>query len=283
MASRRRGILYAAGVTILLIPPTVWVLSSFPASARPVPVDVVQPQVDAKLAAAAVVSKPETDPNTLIRLGRERYHKDVREYRCVLVKQERIEGELTDVQEVEVRFRESPRSIYMLWLKNAGQARRALFIDDPQFKDSQGRKLARVEPAGAVVRLFVADLYMPIDGPEARKASRRTIDECGFGATFDILDRYNAIAGQRGDLDLRYAGVGQVDGRPTHVIVRELPYEGPGGDYPDARMVLHLDQEWMLPVAVYSYADTEEKTLLGSYVFTHVELNPSLGEDAFKF
>jgi hypothetical protein len=62
-----------------------------------------------------------------------------------------------------------------------------------------------------------------------------------------------------------------------------LPYDGPEGTYPDARMVLHLDQEWLLPTAVYSYADHEGKDLLGSYVFTKVRLNPGLTDDAFKF
>ena len=48
-------------------------------------------------------------------------------------------------------------------------------------------------------------------------------------------------------------------------------------------MVLHLDQEWLLPTAVYCYADHEGKELLGSYVFTNVRLNTGLGDADFKF
>ena len=73
-----------------------------------------------------------------------------------------------------------------------------------------------------------------------------------------------------------------VDHRPG-IILRDLPYAGPTGAYPDARMVLHLDQQWLLPVAVYSYADHAQKVLLGSYVFTQVEVNPGFGNDAFRF
>jgi hypothetical protein len=171
----------------------------------------------------------------------------------------------------------------MLWKKNAGDAKRALFIDDPKHVDDEGRKLVRVEPAGAIARFFVSDLYVPVNGKQARESSRRTIDECGFGATFDLFESFNALAAAKGVLDLRYAGTGEIDGRATHVIVRSLPYQGEGGPYPDAKMVMHLDQEWLLPVAVFSYADQDETQLLGSYVFKDISLAPGFDANAFKF
>ncbi len=223
------------------------------------------------------------DPMALVRLGLQRYEKNVHEYRCVLVKQELLGDKLSPIQEIELRFREKPRSVYMIWMTNAESARRALYMDQSSFVDDQGRKLARVEPAGAIARLFVKDIFLPIHGSEARKASRRSLDEAGFRATYELLQAYNAVAAERGVLDIHYGGTGTVDGRPTYVIVRDLPYEGPGGPFPDARLVLHIDQEWLLPVAIYSYSDHDEKSLLGSYVFTKINLNPGFGDDAFKF
>ena len=256
--TRRRGILFVTGALILVAPPVIWIVASFPANPQSV-FTPVERSADAGQAAPTSLSElAQRDPMALVRLGRQRYEKDVHEYRCVLIKQERLGDNLTAVQEVEVRFRESPKTVYMLWLANADQAKRALYMEDARFIDKKGRRLARVEPAGAIARLFVADLFVLIDGPEARKTSRRTIDECGFGATFTLLERFNAQAAERGVLDIRYGGTGEVDGRPTYVIVRDLPYEGPSGAYPDARMVLHLDQEWLLPVAVHTYADHDE-------------------------
>ena len=282
--ARRRGILYVAGALIIVGPPALWIVSSLPAATRrPVaaPVERVTP-VGASVGDLAALAR--RDPMALVRLGRERYEQTVREYRCVLVKQERLGNKLSPVQEVELRFRESPRSVYMLWRSNADGARRALYLpDDRAFVNDGGEPLARVEPNGAIARLFVKDLFLPIHGPDARKASRRAIDEAGFHATFDLLEAYNAAAAERGVLDLRYAGTGVVDRRPTFVLVRDLPYAGPNGPYPDARLVLHLDQQWLLPVAVYSYADHLEKDLLGSYTFTQVELNPDFSADAFQF
>lgn len=284
--TRRRGLLYATGALTLIVPPAFWLasgLGSLPSSPPPRAAVGQAPVELAAAARAALVELAQRDPMALVRIGHERYHQTIRGYRCLFIKQERLGRKLSEVQEIEVRYREEPQSIYMLWRKNPDGARRALFIDSPEFLDEQGRRLARIEPNGAVARLFVKDIKLPVDGPDARKASRRTIDEFGFLSTIELLLRYNAIAAERGVLDLRYDGTGVIDGRPTFRLVRDLPYEGPEGPYPDARMVLHLDQEWLLPVAVYSYADHAERELLGSYVYTQVELNPTFAPDAFRF
>ena len=222
-------------------------------------------------------------PWALARLGCERYQREIREYTCVFLKQERIGGKLRDVEEIEVRFREQPKAVYMIWRQNADQAKRVLFKDTPEFVNKKGEKVARVEPAGALIRLVVSDVLMPIHGKRAHQSSRRSIDEFGFRSTLNLLDRYNQLGEDHGVLDLRYDGEGEIDGRPTYKIVRFLPYDGPYGIWPDAKMVMHIDQEWLLPTAVYSYADREGTKLLGSYVHTNVRLNPSLGAEAFEF
>jgi hypothetical protein len=281
--TRRRGILYVTGALLIVGPPALWIVSSIPSATLIPKADVARGAADVgktdDLAAIA-----QRDPMELVGRGRAWYEANVHAYRCVLIKQERLSDKLSPVQEVELRFRADPRAVYMLWKTNADQAKRALYLgDDREYVDKNGEALARVEPAGAIARLFVKDLYVPLRGADARKASRRTLDEAGFGATFDLLEAYNAVAAEQGVLNIRYGGTGRVDGRPTYVIVRDLPYVDPSGPYPDARMVLHLDQEWLLPVAVYSYADHDEKTLLGSYVFTAVELNPNFDAYAFQF
>ena len=225
----------------------------------------------------------ERDPMGLARMGLKRYERLVRDYRCVFHKQERIGGKLRAEEQIEVRFREQPHSVYMIWQKNADKVKRALFIDSPKNTDKKGRKLATVEPAGAVIRIFVKETRIPIHGKDARKASRRTIDEFGFKAVFNLLDRFNRLGAENGVLEFTFGGEGEVDGRPTFILIRHLPYDGPTGTYPDAMMVLHIDQEWLLPTAVHSYSDHEGRELLGSYVFTDVELNPGLDDADFKF
>jgi hypothetical protein len=282
--TKRRGILYVTGVFILVGPPALWVGLNIPSTPRQtVNAPVERTAQTGSERTAELVALAQRDPMALVRMGREQYEKNVPEYSCTLVKQERLGDKLSDVQEIEFRFREAPRAVYMIWRANADATRRALYKDQSDYVDKQGRKLARVEPAGAVARLFVKDIFMPIHGAEARKVSRRAIDEAGFEAIFDLLTKYNGIAAEHGVLDFAYSGTGTVDGRPTFVFTRNLPYAGPDGPYPDARMILHMDQQWLLPVAVYSYADPGEKELLGSYVFTQINLDPKFGDDAFTF
>jgi hypothetical protein len=283
----RRGVLYVTAIIIVLAPPLLWLGVRLPKVARgPVAVPV---SYAGEAAATEAVSNDqlaelaERDPVALVRRARERFEREVKSYRCVLVKQERIDDELTEVEQVEVRVRRDPLAIYMLWQQNANEVKRALFKTDPEYTDADGNRLARIEPAGAIVRLFVTDIFMPIHGERARKASRRSIDECGFGPTFALMERYTTLAQKNGDLELNYSGTARVDGRPTFVIERYLPYTGEDGPYPDAKLVLHLDQGWLLPVAVETYADREGKKLLGRYVFTKVELNPKFTERDFTF
>lgn len=232
---------------------------------------------------ASALSLARRDPWALASLGRQFYEEEIDDYTCVFLKQERIDGGLRDVEEIEVRYREEPTTVYMIWKRNADQAKRVLFIDTPQFVNGKGEKVARVEPAGALIRLIISDILMPIHGERARQTSRRFIDQFGLRSTFDLFDRYNELGAKHGVLDLRFAGEGEIDGRPTYVIERHLPYDGPDGIWPDAKMVMHLDQKWLLPTAVYSYADSAGQVLLGSYVTTKLRLNPGLSDEAFEF
>ena len=230
-----------------------------------------------------LVARAKQNPSILWRLGRERYERDVKAYRCSLFKQELLPDGLTDLQEIEVRYRVSPETVFMIWRKNESNVRRAMWIDDPAFIDSDGQRLARVEPAGAIIRIFTTDVKMPITGGIAAKSSRRSIKDCNFGNSFMLLEHYHKLAAERGVLDEKFVGTGTIDGRPTFITERHLPYEGDGKVFPDAKQIVHFDQELLLPIAMYSYADHAGKKLLGSYVFTRIELNPKFDESAFRF
>lgn len=247
----------------------------------PAPTDVVL--VNSKNAAEARLAAPPRAAEELARLAAERVESSIRDYRCIFLKRERIDGKLRDEEIIDVAFRDEPTSVYMVWRKNAGEAKRALYVDSKEWVDAKGRKLVRVEPAGAVARLFVAEAQIELHGAEARAASRRGMDEFGFKALIRLLRNYNDIARKNGVLDFRYEGEGVIDGRPTYVLVRRLPYKDEKGPYPDALMRMHIDQEWMIPTAVFSFADAEGKVLLASYIYTQVNLNPNLREADFKF
>ncbi len=209
-----------------------------------------------------------------------RYQKNVDAYRCEFAKQEYIDGEIRPEQRADVRVLEKPFSVDMTFTKNVGDCQRALYVQG-KWKDADGNELAWAKPAGAILRAFVPKIKQPIHGWRAKKASRRTIDQFGFDKSFELILKYAHKAQKAGVLDLRFVGEGQIDSRPTYVFERRLPYTGHEEPYPDSLLVIHVDKEWLVPTACYSYADPKGRRLLGSYVYTDVIWNPRYRPDDF--
>lgn len=212
------------------------------------------------------------DPLGFLRYCRESCAKNIRAYRCIFLKQERIRGVLGAEQEIEVVFREEPFSVHMKWLRNPGGAEEAVYVAG-ELRDEEGRELGRFKPAG-VIGLLVDEVTLPIDGKEARKDSRRTLNQFGFRNTLDLIVKYCDAALTSPEYSLKFTGVGKIGGRSTLTFERMLPYSGEDGAYPDRLLEVHIDQAWLVPLGCFAYADDRKERLLGSYVFTDVELNP---------
>jgi hypothetical protein len=241
-----------------------------------VPVSI-EPAVPAALAShspatGSIEQMARTDPLAFLLHCRDNYRKSVQDYRCTFTKQERIGNRITPEQVTEVKFREQPYSVNMKWTHNPGDAAQVAYIAGSEVSD-KGEEMAWCEPAGAIARLFVTKIRQPIHGKRADKASRRTIDQFGFANTLDLIIQYSQKAAAEGVLDLRYIGRGSIDGRPTYVFERVLPYTGQEEPYPDRLLVFHIDQEWLLPTGCFSYADDGAQDLLGKYLLTAPTFN----------
>jgi hypothetical protein len=218
-------------------------------------------------------------PLDLVREAQRRYRDMVVDYTCHFEKQENLFGRMTAVQGANVKFRHQPFSVYMHWIENPDKARRVCFVAGKWTKG--GQPAALCEPEGAIARALVSKILMPINGSDAKAASRRTIDQFGFQNVLDLIVKYSIKAQQSGELKLSHLGDGEVDGRSTFVFERRVPYTGEGGEYPDRVLVFHLDKQTLLPVMCASYADDNRQELLGQYTFTNVQLNVGLTEADF--
>lgn len=215
------------------------------------------------------------DPLAYLESCLEHYRSSVRDYRCVFEKQEQIDGKVLPPQTAEVNFREEPYSVDMNFTENVRDCKRALYVAGA-WTNSAGEPLVWAKPGGAILRAIVPKIQQPVHGKRAQAASRRTIDEFGFCRTLEVILKYSLKARAAGELEMACIGEGEIDGRPTVVFERRLPYNGDENHYPDRLLVVHIDREWKVPTAVYSYADDEGRELLGSYVFSDVALNTGL-------
>ncbi|MCP4249320.1 MAG: DUF1571 domain-containing protein [bacterium] len=221
-----------------------------------------------------------SDPMAFLDRCRENYFANYRDYICTFTKQERIGKRVTAEQETVVKYRERPCSVNMRWVRNADAAAHVTYIEG-RWPDKNGLDQAWCEPAGAIARLFVKKILQPIHGRSASKASRRSIDQFGFRSTLELIVKYSRRADDAGVLDLRYVGPGSVDGRSTFVFERRSPYTGQEEPYPDRLLVFHIDREWLVPTACYSYRDDLGDDLLGRYVLTDVTFNNDLDDQDF--
>ncbi len=220
------------------------------------------------------------DPLKLLKTALDRYERSIRDYTCTFEKEELVGGRMCPAQAAQVKFREKPFSVNMLWTKNADKARRVIYVEN-KWTDKNGQKLAIVEPEGVIARALVDYVMRPIDGAEAKKASRRQVDQFGFANSLRLIVKYCELGAGRNEMTLKYVGEGTIGGRPTYIIERRLPYAGDNGLYPDGLLVVHIDKEWLLPTCCVSYADAEGKKLLGRYVIKDARFNVGLTDADF--
>jgi len=225
-------------------------------------------------------------PLEALKEARRNHLRTVKDYEVTFVKQEALPSGMSAEQEIQVKFRNEPYSVFMHWTRNMGLAERVIYVKDrwidEDASDPDEKQQAVCQP-GAALRLLVKSIKQPIHGARAHDASRRYIDEFGFHRSLDLLIQYCDIAKDRNELKLEYRGESFFDGRPTWVIRRHLPYEKEGGRYPDRICEIHIDREYRIPVAVYCYSHDEMKPeqLLGKYEYTNIRLNPGLTESDF--
>ncbi len=227
-----------------------------------------------------------TDPLAALIEARTNHVRKVKDYQVTFVKQEALPSGMSAEQEIQVKFRNEPYSVFMHWTRNQGLAERVLYVKgrwlDHDAEDEDLREQAVCQP-GVALRLLVKSIKQPIHGSLSHDASRRYIDEFGFRRSLDLLIKYCEIANKKNELKLEYRGESFFDGRQTWVVRRHLPYEKEGGTYPDRVCEIHIDREYRIPVAVYCYSkdDMKPESLLGKYEYTNIRLNAGLSEADF--
>lgn len=227
------------------------------------------------------------DPLAALIEARAQHLRDVIDYECVMVKQELLLAGTSKEQEIMVRFRHAPYSVYMEWQRNPGLALRVLYVKgrwtDSKAADPEERELAIAQP-GIIAQLFVKSVKQPIHGRLARKASRRFLDDFGFEKTLDRLIIVSEMAKSRSELTFAYFGESRFDGRPVWVIRRNLPYTGEGGAYPDRTADILVDKEYRVPVAIYCYSDHDRQPnhLIAKYEYRNVHMRVGLTNIDFE-
>lgn len=233
---------------------------------------------EAPVQAETLEERAARDPLGFIEYCLDHYDHTVRDYTCSFTKQELIGETLSEEQVMKAFFREKPFSVRLEWVKNEDKCSRVLYVADRWVKE--GKQQAVVEP-GKIARLFIPYVMREIDGADARKSSRRTINQFGLRNSMELIIKYCKLSREKGQLDFKYMGNGEVGGRPSLVFERHLPYTGDDGLWPDRVLIVHIDKELLSPSLCLAYADDAKTVLLGKYMMTDLKLNVNLPDTTF--
>jgi len=205
------------------------------------------------------------DPVKLFSWLLDNYKKHVQDFKGTFTKQERINGKLKKKQVISFIFKEEPFSVVMTWEKNADSIDKLLYVEKQDVKKNN----MVVHPTGLLA--WIKSVERDPRCKDAYKSSRKPCDRFGFGRMMEDLIEVYTLAKQQDDLQTKYLGKKEIDGRKCILVERTLP---PKEEYPCKKMVIAIDLEYLVPVYVTSYDWQDE--LISRYEYTDLEFNVGL-------
>jgi Protein of unknown function (DUF1571) len=222
-----------------------------------------------------MAQRAKEDPVAFLTECLARYDREVKGYRAIMQKQERIGGRLQPKEIINVCFKDKPHSVLLVWMEGARKAERALYVEG----ENNGKMLAR--PNGFIARKVAGDVVeRDVDGADARQSGRYPLNEYGIKkGTERTLAAWSAARDQRalhveflGEQRVREAGdrfcykLRRRNARPENDGVTEL--------------TIYVDKENLLQVG--SILKGPGGKLIGEYFFRDIELNPAFSEGQFE-
>jgi hypothetical protein len=225
-------------------------------------------------AAPAPPASAMDEPLRLIAAAREAYGR-VQDYSCVLVKRERVGGQLTPDNVVLMNVRARPFSVYLRW-----QQPRDLAGQEVCYVTGRNKGQMRVRSSGALG--VVGFVSLDPNDPRARKTSRHSITEAGIG---NIIERFGA--GWEGErrLNLTRVRIGEYEYNKRRCTRVETIHPA-RREFLHYRSVVYFDQKNHLPIRVECYdwprAQGDPGQLIEVFSFVNLRLNVGLSDAVFN-
>ncbi len=209
----------------------------------------------------------------------QRFIENVDTYSVVFNKQERIQGDLSETQTIDMKVRHSPSfGIYMKW-KNGDTGRQLLYNED--YED----KKMCVKLGGFKGRILPAIKLEPAS-PEAMAQARYPVTEAGILGMLKLLvfHRQNDIKHGQGVRCVRLDDA-EFDNRKCYCFLYE--YESPEFNNTYRKSLLMLDARYHVPLRVINHtwtensegltaAELDEQTLIEDYSFLNIDFGKEM-------
>lgn len=229
-----------------------------------------QPMGQAVAPAAAVQGVSPLDEPLRILARAQQAYQGVRDYACLLVKRERINGYLQPDAVMLMKVRTQPFAVYLRW-----QEPRNLRGQEACYAVGRYDGQMRVRPKGLLGAVGFVSLD-PND-PRVRESSRHSITEAGLGNLIERFARGWTADRQVPNIQVRIAEYEYNKRRCTRVeTIHPLK----------SRSVVYFDKENALPIRVELYeglsSADDPGQLVEVYSYVNLHLNVGLGDDVFN-
>jgi hypothetical protein len=208
----------------------------------------------------------------------QRSFQGVRDYSCLFVKREKIQGQLGAENLIDMRVRNQPFSVYLRWVgppNLAGQE--ACYVAGA---NNGQLRVHSTGIAGAVGFVSVAT-----NDPRVMQNNRHPITEAGIGHLIEIYS-------QRWEVERRLnkttVHVGEFQYNQKRCIRVELIRpDNQGGQFYSYRTLLYFDKGTHLPIRVESYdwpkpGGPPGGELFETYSYANLKLNPGVPDAVFN-
>jgi Protein of unknown function (DUF1571) len=205
--------------------------------------------------------------------------RNVRDYTGVMIKQERVNGQLLPEDVMEIKMRTQPFSVYFRWV-----APKATAGQEVCYVAGKNDGNMRVHSKGVIGALSGFISISPKD-PRVMQNSRHTITEAGIGNLIGQLQKYWDLEKQLKTAQVRIAEYEYNKRRCTRVEM--IRPQNTGGKSMSYRSIVYFDKEYTLPVRVELYdwpraGGPAGGDLLESYSYVNLRFNVGLTDAVFN-
>jgi hypothetical protein len=227
---------------------------------------------------AGDAASPMQEPLRLIAEARKAYD-DVRDYTCVLIKKERVRGQLQPESVISMKVRSQPFGVYLRW-----QQPKNLAGQEACYVAGKNDGKMRVHSTGL---LGVAGwVSLDPNDERAKKTSNHSITEAGIG---NLIARFSKSWEREKDLKLTRVRVGEYEYNKRRCVRVEATHaDNPGGQFLTYRSVVYFDKETHLPIRVEAYdwprqGGNADGELMEVYSYVNLKLNVGLNDETFNY
>ncbi|MCE9554219.1 MAG: DUF1571 domain-containing protein [Planctomycetes bacterium] len=258
--------------------------------------DILRQQIAGAVSFEAKVAGPAAAEHPLmpvLRYALETHGKlsaKVQDYKCRLVKRERIDGRLLLHEVIDVKLRQPglssagspvPMGVYMKWFAPTKiEGREVVWTQGKNYNNLMATK-------GGEGNLRTFTLTVPLKSPRAMERTRYPISEIGM---LNLAERLIQDGVKHMELDsrrecqVRVAEGAKIDGRVCRFIEVVFPVQRDGIKFHKAQ--IFVDQQLEMPVryAAYSWPKEAgaEPPLLEEFTYVNVKLNVGLTDQDFN-